>query len=151
MENWIYWILLSSFDYFKTKVSSETTKLYISAQETIPDQSVNRFELTFLGPDFLYLPNNETKAVIRFNLLTLSNKDPDDLMFHYKLLGKSLSFFDRCIPIYRYGKNNDQSQFGQLQINTEIKITDILMFDPVSQQQRSTVEAEYSMVISEET
>lgn len=142
-EKWIIWILASIFDHFKDNAN----QLIIPTQEQPPSLNPNRFELMFIGPDFDLLTITETRATITLNLLCISNQDPNNIYFHYRWLGKGIAKFSKCIPVYKYATNDDNSLIGNLLLDTDLKLTNILPIDPVSRQQRGTIEAQYSMLL----
>jgi len=147
-ENWIRWILLSIFQHYKDNVDVSPAIFYIPAQEGTPDISVDRVELAYMGPNFSVHTENEISGDILINMLVVTNKDPTNLMYHEKMLGKVIQFFTNCIPIYKYGSNTDtdtQAQVGQLSIKSKVNLVDLLTFDPVTSQRRSTLEAVYTI------
>lgn len=144
--SWTKWILLSVFDHFKTKVDTNNTPLYVPSQQLPPDIAADRFEIIFIGPDYTELTKNNYKSRIVFNVATITNKSDSDPMAHYTMLGRAGSFFSNCIPLFKYGEVagiDTQAKFSTLRLVGSVKTTDISLFDPVSQQQRSTLEAEY--------
>lgn len=144
-EQWVNWILLSIFDHFKNKVGVSDYPFFVPSQELPPDIGANRFELVFLGPDFQAQPNEEYRTEIILNLAVITNKVPDSLTAHYAMIGKGMKFFTKCIPIYQYGTGQNQAILPYpLELDSPIRTTDIMLFDPVSRQQRSTIEARYS-------
>lgn len=140
-EKWIVWTLASIFKHF-----SDLSNFYVPTKEVGPDKQVDRYELMFAGPDFNIVDRSATNIDIVLNLLVISNQQPNDLYFHYLNIGKGLVKFSNCIPVKKYGTNDDKSQVTTLDLKSKIVVTDILPFDPVSRLQRSTIEAKYQAI-----
>lgn len=145
--NWVVWTLASAFQHYKDKVlvgNDSNLTFLVPSQETPINLDSDRSELIFAGPDFDIVDQENIRLGIRFNILVTTNKDMSNAFYHYNYLAKSLKFFTPCITIRKYGDSNfDQSQVGTLNLDSDIKITDIRPFDPVSRQQISTIEAQY--------
>lgn len=143
-KDWHRWIWASLGVHFKTLLEAENLKMPGSPSTNIPD-SANRFEVRTIGPDYEQMPGNEFDVTIVINLAIVTALDPSDITKHQARVGLGLTCFPFCIPVKKYGQYETDSKeyITAFQIQTEIKTTDLVPYDPVSNTTRSTIEATY--------
>lgn len=143
-KNWHRWIWLSLDANFRKYLVDQIFKMPGVPNAKTPDVA-DRFELRMLGPDYNPLPSNEWSVTIVLNLAIVTALDPQNPIKHQGRIGLGLTSLPRCIPIKKLGPfaGDNSEMIASLQMKTDIKVSDLVPFDPVSQTTRTTLEATY--------
>lgn len=148
--SWTKWVVLSFYDYVKTYMA--TDYFWIQGTFKKANQPNDRYEIRFIGPDTHTQTADNSLLTITFNCQVVTLKVENDLEKHLKRIGKAKVMFPQCIQVYKYGSDNvndDQTSWYMMQQISDVTVTPLGPIDPVSNVERSTVEATYKIVVEE--
>jgi hypothetical protein len=142
---WIYASLCKHFDTHRGEIP-----LTIEGQEIIDTAAQDRFELRVDGPTGNESSRNYWYLAVEVNLLVTSVLDDTNLHKIYASVGIAAAAFDGMIPVYKYGKNqdDDDSLLGCLQLQQNgsrrpVYIEHYGQPDPATKALQSSVGASY--------
>ncbi len=143
-KDWHRWVWLSLNENFRKFLIDETFKMP-GVPNMKAGETADRYELRMLGPDYTPLSGSEWEITVLLNLAVVTALDPINPLKHQSRVGVGLTSLPKCIPIKKLGPfaGDNGLVIASFVIESDIKTSDLVPFDPVSQTTRSTLEATY--------
>lgn len=146
-QNWDRWVFASISQFFTDK---GILSLHIEGMKFDKQNERTYYELRIDGPDAVQYTKNNWKLFVEINCLITTKFDDTNFHLHRKNTGIVSSFFERCIPTYKYGKESgdDDSLVGELIRKSEVNVSHFGQVGPRLLLQQSSVESKYEMELN---
>lgn len=157
--NWYRWFMSSIYDHFKKGVIDPISQQPLikinfdneDQQTTAGRGKTDSLEFKHMGPDFRFIAANECDVTITINIMVVTYMAISDPFRNMTNVGLAQSLFTPCIPIFKYGPNEDIDDRTQLTLiqtdDNNVKTTSFGTLDPTSRLLRTTVESTYKGIL----